>query len=95
MYTTQSHFNRIYHNNFFDNFYQAPDLADTNQWDDGYPSGGNYWDNHRGEDLRGLCQRVGPSGTENVVASYPYAANLSIRLPSFQATSPSRSTPIS
>lgn len=43
--------NRIYHNNFIDNFPQA--LCDShysNVWDDGYPSGGNYWSNHTAAD---------------------------------------------
>jgi parallel beta-helix repeat protein len=34
----------IYHNNFIDNANQAYDILDfANQWDNGYPSGGNYW----------------------------------------------------
>jgi parallel beta-helix repeat protein len=33
---------RIYHNNFIANPNQAYDDGD-NQWDNGYPSGGNYW----------------------------------------------------
>ena len=38
--------NIIYHNNF-DNLYQV-DIEDSyaNLWDDGYPSGGNYWSDH-------------------------------------------------
>ena len=46
--------NHIYHNSFKSNFYQAWDEG-SNRWDDGYPSGGNYWgdytgtDNYRGE----------------------------------------------
>ncbi len=51
IYSIYSHFNRIYHNNFFYNFNQAQDLNDTNQWDDGYPSGGNYWNDYNGTDL--------------------------------------------
>jgi parallel beta-helix repeat protein len=36
--------NRIYHNNIIDNADQAFDDTNTgNQWDNGYPSGGNYW----------------------------------------------------
>jgi parallel beta-helix repeat protein len=35
--------NWIYHNNIIDNTEQASDDGSTNQWDDGYPSGGNYW----------------------------------------------------
>ena len=42
--------NKIYHNNFFDNFQNALDIGKLNQWDDGYPSGGNYWDDYTGTD---------------------------------------------
>ncbi|UCE36287.1 MAG: right-handed parallel beta-helix repeat-containing protein, partial [Thermoplasmata archaeon] len=36
--------NRIYHNNIINNTDQAfDDTYNGNQWDDGYPSGGNYW----------------------------------------------------
>ncbi len=46
-------FNRIYHNSFIDNtIYQADDsdTTDINWWDDGYPSGGNYWSDYSGPD---------------------------------------------
>ncbi|UCE37278.1 MAG: right-handed parallel beta-helix repeat-containing protein [Thermoplasmata archaeon] len=36
--------NLIYHNNFMYNFVQAWDDSFT-YWDNGYPSGGNYWSN--------------------------------------------------
>jgi parallel beta-helix repeat protein len=60
IYLTQSDNNSIYHNNLLNNENQARDDG-SNRWDDGYPSGGNYWsdytgsDNHRGEnqDLKG------------------------------------------
>lgn len=42
--------NRIYHNSFIDNTQQAHDDRNTNQWDDGYPSGGNYWSDYVGVD---------------------------------------------
>lgn len=42
--------NRIYHNNFVSNTQQALDYC-TNYWDNGYPSGGNYWGNYTGEDV--------------------------------------------
>jgi len=39
--------NLVYHNNFIYNTIQAyDDWASTNIWDDGYPSGGNYWSDH-------------------------------------------------
>jgi parallel beta-helix repeat protein len=41
--------NVIYHNNFINNGCQAVD-NDWNQWDNGYPSGGNYWSNYTGPD---------------------------------------------
>ncbi|UCE38590.1 MAG: right-handed parallel beta-helix repeat-containing protein [Thermoplasmata archaeon] len=37
--------NIIYHNNFIDNVDQADDFGPDNVWDNGYPSGGNYWSN--------------------------------------------------
>lgn len=41
----------IYHNNFVSNANQASDLYGTrNEWDDGYPSGGNYWSDYTGPD---------------------------------------------
>lgn len=42
--------NRICHNNFMSNTQQALDYC-TNYWDNGYPSGGNYWSNYTGEDI--------------------------------------------
>ena len=45
--------NKIYHNNFVDNTQQVHIEASdhTNFWDNGYPSGGNYWSNQTGIDL--------------------------------------------
>ena len=43
--------NLIYHNNFIDNKnYNANDNGGSNTWDDGYPSGGNYWSDYTGND---------------------------------------------
>lgn len=44
--------NRVYHNRFIDNTIQAVNLSNNNYWDDGYPSGGNYWSDYPGIDLR-------------------------------------------
>lgn len=41
--------NKMYHNNLYDNDQNAKDAC-TNTWDDGYPSGGNYWDDYTGDD---------------------------------------------
>ncbi|KAF5418635.1 MAG: hypothetical protein C5S49_01450 [Candidatus Methanogaster sp.] len=47
--------NSIFHNNFIDNLnYNAHDNRDSNTWDDGYRSGGNYWgDDYTGTDADG------------------------------------------
>ena len=42
--------NSIYHNNFWNNTSQVNTYNSTNSWDDGYPSGGNYWSNYDGSD---------------------------------------------
>ena len=44
-----SHTNSIYHNNFINNIFSCEDEG-INDWDNGYPSGGNYWDEYRGVD---------------------------------------------
>jgi len=45
IYLSYSSGNRIHHNNIIDNVNQAYDDRSDNYWDDGYPSGGNYWSN--------------------------------------------------
>lgn|GEM_PF-2963154 len=42
--------NTIFHNNIINNTNQASDNTGTNFWDDGYPSGGNYWSDYSGID---------------------------------------------
>jgi parallel beta-helix repeat protein len=42
--------NRLYHNSFIDNLNQATDFGNETSWDDGYPSGGNYWSDYTGND---------------------------------------------
>jgi len=52
--------NIIHHNNFINNTVQAAVNEATsavNIWDDGYPSGGNYWSNYNGTDNDG--DRIG------------------------------------
>jgi len=45
--------NKFYHNNFIDNTKQAytQSVDYANVWDDGYPSGGNFWSDYTGVDL--------------------------------------------
>ena len=57
IYLLQSSNTTIYHNNIADNVNQSyDDLGSQNFWDDGYPSGGNYW-----SDYSGIDQFSGPS----------------------------------
>ncbi|MCK4366985.1 MAG: right-handed parallel beta-helix repeat-containing protein [Thermoplasmata archaeon] len=57
--TYSSFDNRIYHNNLIGNARQAYDFNGDNDWDDGYPSGGNYW-----SDYAGVDQKSGPNQNE-------------------------------
>jgi nitrous oxidase accessory protein NosD len=51
--------NFVYHNNFINNTNQAASANSTNTWDNGYPSGGNYWSNYNGIDrFTGLNQNL-------------------------------------
>jgi parallel beta-helix repeat protein len=88
----QSTYNLIYHNNIINNKYQAWDRAGLdgtetdNKWDNGYPSGGNYWggtctdinkgpsQNETGSD--GICDTpyvISYFGTETKYDRYPFA----------------------
>ncbi len=51
----------VHHNRFVDNTGHAHDnKGDENTWDDGYPSGGNYWSGYTGSD-----QFIGPNQNES------------------------------
>jgi len=53
--TESSTSNIIYHNNFVGNIHQvyaSPEVY-VNIWDNGYPSGGNYWSDYTGTDSNG------------------------------------------
>jgi parallel beta-helix repeat protein len=43
--------NFICHNDFIDNAYQVSAHESSNVWDDGYPSGGNYWSDYTDVDF--------------------------------------------
>lgn len=45
--------NSIYHNNFENNTNHVYSYGAWNVWDNGYPSGGNFWSNYTGTDLNG------------------------------------------
>ena len=44
--------NSIYHNNFINNAYHFSTYGYVNVWDDGYPSGGNYWSYYYSIDVK-------------------------------------------
>ncbi|MCK4456113.1 MAG: right-handed parallel beta-helix repeat-containing protein [Thermoplasmata archaeon] len=83
--------NRVYHNNFVGNNYQALDNS-ANEWDDGYPSGGNYWSDYSGIDnCSGPNQSVCPdpdgigdtnhSFGDNGLDKYPFMEPLPLGIP--------------
>jgi len=45
--------NVVYHNNFLNSYYYHALNEGENFWDNGYPSGGNYWDDYNGTDSDG------------------------------------------
>ncbi len=62
--------NRIYHNNFAYNVENAFDNGINNSWDNGYPSGGNYWSDYSGTDeYKGSEQNI--SGSDGI-GDIPY-----------------------
>ena len=60
VFLSTSNGNIVHRNNFIDNIYQASN-GGTNQWHNGYPSGGNYWSDYTGIDLNSTpAQNVPP-----------------------------------
>ena len=77
-YSSGSH---IYHNNFIDNIVQVSNWASNNTWDNGYPSGGNYWSNYTGVDTNsdGIGDTpyfIDANNIDNYPLMKPYAALL-------------------
>jgi len=77
---TNSNHNTIYHNNFIDNAvprWQAvcgnvPSIAD-NVWDNGYPSGGNFWNDYNGTDQHSGTKQN--TGDPDAIGDTPYVIN--------------------
>ena len=79
--------NSVHHNSLIDNGHQAQDKVGSNQWDDGYPSGGNYWSDYIGLDVKsgpgqdqngsdGILDSEYAISGENSVDRYPLAEPL-------------------
>jgi len=67
--------NQVYHNNFVNNWNrQVSNTESTSTWDEGYPSGGNYWSDYNGTDAcRGPSQnQTGSDG----IGDTPYFINI-------------------
>ena len=64
--------NVVYHNNFLNTWEQAVS-TELNVWDDGYPSGGNYWSDYVGADVNS-GQYQNETGSDGI-GDTPYAVN--------------------
>jgi len=69
--------NKLYHNNFINNA-EHTSGSSPNIFDDGYPSGGNYWDDYDGEDyFQGPGQNIsGSDGIGDTPYYIPGGSNL-------------------
>jgi len=85
VYVDNSSHDLIFYNSFIDNTYPYWTDGSENQWDNGYPSGGNYWSNYNGTDqYTGYYQNI--TGSDGLGDSpYPYAE---IRLDDFPFINP-------
>lgn len=69
--------NRVFRNNIAGNLRQAEDDSE-NTWDEGYPSGGNYWSDYDGADLRSgpLQDLAGSDGIGDTLYYISYGASV-------------------
>jgi parallel beta-helix repeat protein len=65
IYLSASSNNTIYHNNIIDNRVQAEAHWAQNTWDNGYPSGGNYWSDYSGTDVKKAPNQDAP-GSDSI-----------------------------
>ncbi|MCJ7423721.1 right-handed parallel beta-helix repeat-containing protein [Candidatus Bathyarchaeota archaeon] len=70
IYLNASSSNLIYHNSFVDNAQQISVNDSPSLWDDGYPSGGNYWSNYTGVDVK--CSSYQNETGSDGVGDTPY-----------------------
>jgi parallel beta-helix repeat protein len=89
--------NKIFHNNFIHNTYQASvseGARGYNLWDDGYPSGGNYWSDYgdkypyakelNGSGIWDTPYQISKYDYDNYPLVYPW--NLTLPTPDFSMT---------
>jgi parallel beta-helix repeat protein len=77
IYLSSSSNTTMYHNNFMNNTHQAYSFNSNNTWDNGYPSGGNYWSDYNGTDLY-----RGPNQNETAsdgIGDTPYSIDVNNR----------------
>jgi parallel beta-helix repeat protein len=65
--------NHIFHNNFVNNTKQCSIAEGSIIWDDGYPSGGNYWSSYIGTDL--YCGPYQNETGSDGIGDTPYFTN--------------------
>jgi parallel beta-helix repeat protein len=65
--------NRIFHNNFINNSHQAQHFGGQNIWDNDYPSGGNYWSDHKADDVKSGRNQTEIGGDGILDVPYPDA----------------------
>jgi len=77
IFTYASYENIVHHNNFRNNTNQVNSIESNNIWDDGYPSGGNYWSDYTGSDhFSGPSQNL--NGSDGI-GDTPYVIDISNR----------------
>lgn len=69
--------NKIHHNRFYGNGQNAYDDSDTSQWDNSYPSGGNYWSDYTGIDIKSGPDQTLP-GSDGI-GDVPYEIDVDSR----------------
>jgi len=105
LYFSGSSSNKIHHNNFVSNSHQAFAFSGSlnNIWDDGYPSGGNYWSDYTDvDDNSGPYQNITgvPDGiwdhayeiSPSDIDHYPFASLYGAQPPAIVILSPENKT---
>jgi parallel beta-helix repeat protein len=81
MYFTFASNNTVYHNSFVNNGAQVVSSGTVNSWDDGYPSGGNYWNDCTGVDEKSGFNQGLPRSDGKVDTPYVIDSNNSDHYP--------------